>query len=263
MVQAGYLDGKHGPLPVLDPAAGLASAQRPKGVEAEQAARRLKRLAEMDGAFNERFGDPAPQAYADMYDQATRLMTSKDLAAFDLEQESAAMRAAYGTDAFGQGCLLARRLVEHQVRYVEVINGGWDMHNDIFGELEDKCPSVDRALAALLADLEARGLLEDTLVVVATEFGRSPSIEGARNGRNHHPAAYSCLLAGGGVKGGYAHGKTDEAGRAVIEKPVTVPDFNATIAWALGLDLDKVHTSPEGRPFRVADKGRPVLEVFA
>jgi len=115
----------------------------------------------------------------------------------------------------------------------------------------------------LLADLDSRGLLEETLVVVATEFGRTPTIVTDRMGRNHYPKAFSTLLAGGGIQGGRTWGKTDARAENVIENPVTIPDFNATIAYALGLPLEQTIVSPSGRPFTVADKGQPITELFA
>ena len=173
------------------------------------------------------------------------------------------MRAAYGAgDAFGAGCLLARRLVEHGVRFVEVMSDGWDTHADNFDRLDDLTPAVDQGLAALLADLDGRGLLEETLVVLATEFGRTPDID-QDQGRNHYPKAFSCLLAGGGIRGGRTYGSTDDEGREVRDNPVSIQDFNATIAAALGLPLDKQVMSPSGRPFLVADKGQPIDELLA
>ena len=172
------------------------------------------------------------------------------------------MKATYGGTPFGAGCLLARRLVEHGVRYIEVVSDGWDTHADNFDRLDDLTPAVDQGLAALLGDLDARGLLQETLVVLATEFGRSPDID-QDQGRNHYPKAFSCLLAGGGIRGGRAYGATDSQGREVAADAVTIPDFNATIAEALGLPLDQVVMSPTGRPFKVADKGQPILGLFA
>jgi len=123
---------------------------------------------------------------------------------------------------------------------------------------------LDQALASLLADLQSNGMLDSTLVVLATEFGRTPKIQVDRdNGRNHYPQAFSCLLAGGGIKGGIKYGKTDKEGREVVENMVVVPDFNATIAHALGIPLDKKTMSPSMRPFTVADKGEPILDLFA
>jgi hypothetical protein len=217
--------------------------------------------------MNEAFAVDHPQrevaAYGEAYADAVRLMGSRDLEAFDIAREPALVHGAYGADGpFGAGCLLARRLVEHGVRFVEVVSDGWDTHADNFDRLDDLTPAVDQGLAALLADLDARGLLQETLVVLATEFGRTPDID-QDQGRNHHPKAFSCLLAGGGIRGGRRWGRTDAEGREVVEDAVTIQDFNATIAWALGLPLDHKVTSPAGRPFQVADKGQPLTDLFA
>jgi uncharacterized protein DUF1501 len=261
---AGFFPSRYRPLPIGDATAGLQNASRPKHVDQQTFDRRMHRLEMMNAAFAAKNRAKEVKGYGDMYAEAVKLMSSADLAAFDLNGESAKVRAAYGENPFGQGCLLARRLVEHGVRFVEVTKGGWDTHNDNFDEMEEKCPEVDRALASLISDLEARGLLDETLIVLATEFGRTPEIVTERgNGRNHHPKAFSCLLAGGGIQGGRTWGKTDERGENVIENKVLVPDFNATIAHALGLPLDHVLTSPSGRPFTVAHKGKPILELFA
>lgn len=260
----GFLESRHYPLPIGDPDDGLQNAHLPETVSDERFHRRLERLERMNREFEERYGaQKLVRSYAEAYDQAVHLMRSRDLEAFDLSLEPDPLRDAYGRDAFGQGVLLARRLCEHGVRYVEVTSGGWDTHNENFEAMEEKCPELDRTLATLLADLEARGMLEDTLVVLATEFGRTPEIVEERNGRNHHPQAFTCLLAGGGIRGGVRWGRTDDRGEEIEEGKVTVPDFNATIAHALGLPVEFVLTSPSGRPFRVADKGRPVLELFA
>ncbi|HYE97270.1 MAG TPA: DUF1501 domain-containing protein [Planctomycetota bacterium] len=261
-VSAGFMESKHGPLPIRDPQAGLQDGRRPSGVSEAAYAERLKAAQELDAAFAAKFDQRPVRAYADMYDQATRLMASKDLEAFDLRKEPSALREAYGMDPFGQGVLLARRLIEHRVRCVEVQFGGWDTHYDNFDTLERKLPVLDAALASLLGDLESRGLLDETLVVVATEFGRTPDIRVEHEGRDHYPKAFTCLLAGGGIRGGRAYGRTDPEGREAVEKPVQIPDFNATIAHALGLPLGFSVHSPSGRPFTVADKGTPILELF-
>jgi uncharacterized protein (DUF1501 family) len=260
---AGYFPPQYLPLPIGDAEAGLKNSVRAKGVGEEVFERRLAKLRAMNAAFEAAHGQRQVRAYADMYDEAVQLMRSADLVAFDMTQEPEPLREAYGSDDFGQGCLLARRLVEHGVRYVEVVNNGWDTHNQNFDTLRDKCPAVDRALAALLADLDARGLLRETLVVLATEFGRTPDITNDNNGRNHYPKAFSALLAGGGIRGGVRWGRTDAEGRDVVADPVSIPDLNATIAHALGLPVQHVLHSPAGRPFTVADKGRPVLGLFA
>ena len=191
-----------------------------------------------------------------------RLSNPEDLKAFDLTEEASDIRAAYGKEAFGQGCLLARRLVERGVRFVEVSLGGWDTHNANFVAVPERCETLDKGLSALLNDLNLRGMLQDTLVVVTTEFGRTPDIN-QNVGRDHYPKAFSAVMFGGGVKGGYVHGKTDKEGREVVEDKVKVPDFNATIAYALGLPLDQVIYSPSKGPFTIADKGQPVTGVFA
>jgi uncharacterized protein (DUF1501 family) len=260
---AGYFPPQYWALPIGDPASGLTNSARAPGVDEATFQRRLDRLRRMNDTFAKQHPQQQVKAYTDMYAEAVRLMRSEDLVAFDLEQEPPEIRAAYGDDRFGQGCLLARRLVEHGVRFVEVVSDGWDTHVQNFDALEEKTPAIDRGLAALLADLDARGLLHETLVVLATEFGRTPEIQRDNNGRNHFPQAFSALLAGGGIRGGIRYGRTDERGMTIVEGRTTVQDFNATIAHAVGLPLDHVEHAASGRPFTVADKGRPVTALFA
>jgi arylsulfatase A-like enzyme len=259
----GFLESKYAAVPIGDPEAGLQHSQLPNRITESRFERRLARVRQMNKQFGKQYDTKAVRAYAGMYDDAVKLMKSEDLQAFDLTLESAATRARYGDDKFAQGVLLARRLVEHDVRYVEVDYGGWDTHTDNFTRVAEKGAVLDRAMGALLADLSERGLLNETLVVLATEFGRTPEIVTDRNnGRNHYPKAFTCLLAGGGIRGGQRWGKTDNAGREVIDDQVTVPDFNATIAHALGLSLKKKVYSPTKRPFTVADKGKPLSNLF-
>lgn len=262
MPSAGYFPPEYQALPIGSAADGLQNSGLPKGVDEERFQRRLKRLQELDRGFAESHPQRGVSAYSKAYEDAVKLMRSSDLVAFDLGLETPAVRKSYGETPFGSGCLLARRLVEHGVRYVEVMTDGWDTHSDNFDRLADLTPAIDQGLAALLADLDARGILRDTMVVLATEFGRTPDID-ADQGRNHYPKAFSCLLAGGGVRGGQRYGATDAEGRDVAADPVSVQDFNATIAHACGLPLDHVLHSPSGRPFKVADKGAPILSIFA
>jgi hypothetical protein len=260
----GFLEAKYAALPIGDPEKGLEYSSLPNGISESQFLRRLERAKDMNERFLQEYNEKQVRAYAGMYDEAVKLMKSKDLEAFDLSKEKSATRDQYGRDSFGQACLLARRLVEKSVRYIEIDNSGWDTHNDNFTRVAEKCAELDQALAALLADLETRDLLKKTLVVVATEFGRTPTIDSDReNGRNHYPQAFSGLLAGGGINGGQKYGKTDKEGREVVEDMCDVTDFNATIAYGLGLPLEEQVYSPSKRPFTVADKGTPVKKLFS
>lgn len=260
----GFFESEFAALPIGDPESGLQYSKMLDGMTNDRFASRLKKLQRMNTGFSSKFDTKQARAYASMYDEAVTLMKSKDLAAFDLTQENDEIRDRYGRNRFGQGCLLARRLVENGVRFIEVDDGGWDTHGNNFERVQSKGAVLDQALAALLADLESNGLLDSTLVVLATEFGRTPKIFTERdNGRNHYPSAFSCLLAGAGIKGGIKYGKTDDEGREVVESMVEVPDFNATIATCLGIPIKKELVSPDGRPFTVADKGTVITDLLA
>ena len=260
----GFLESRHAALPIGNPASGLQHSKLPRGVDDKRLARRMARVKAMNRQFMTKYDTKQARAYAQMYDEAVRLMKSEDLKAFDLSLEKKSTRDSYGSDSFGQGCLLARRLVQHGVRFIEVDYGGWDTHDDNFGRIATLAAVLDKALAALISDLDSRGMLDTTMVVLATEFGRTPTIQAARNnGRNHYPQAFSCLLAGGGIKGGVKFGKTDDEGREVEDDMVEVPDFNATIAYGMGMDLEKKVMSPSMRPFTIADKGKPVKSLFS
>ncbi len=259
---AGFFEAKFAPLMVSNPETGLKNVTRLERFTEEQFQSRLSLSKQLDASFERTYDLGRVRAYSDMYDDAVKMMKSEELKAFDLAAEPDALREKYGRDKFGQGCLLARRLVEHGIRFVEVTFGNWDTHNANFTRVPELCDELDTALSTLLSDLEQRGMLKETLVVLATEFGRTPEIN-ANDGRDHHPKAFSCLLAGGGVRGGTVHGASDEMGNNVASDAVTIPDFNATIGYALGLPLDQVLFSPSKRPFTVADKGKPLAHLFA
>jgi len=259
---AGYLDPAFAPLMIGNPADGLKDSAMPSGMTEDHYQQRLAMLNEMNKGFQSTFTTPAVTGYQDAYEEALALMHSDDLKAFDITDEAQTIKDSYGDSPFGQGCLLARRLVEHGVRFVEVNLGGWDTHTDNFERVADQGAILDRAMAALLPDLASRGMLDETLVVLTTEFGRTPEIT-ASQGRNHHPKCFSALMAGGGIKGGQVYGASDDQGDSPIKDPVSVQDFNATIAFASGLPLDEVVHSPAGRPFTIADKGHPVTALFA
>jgi hypothetical protein len=256
----GFFPSSFAPLPILDPDVGLQYSS--SDASPENMVKRLVLLDQLDASFRERFQTAEVKSYTQFYDKTVSIMSSTDLEAFRLDDEPDALKEKYGRNKFGQGCLLARRLVEKGIRYIEVAKGGWDMHNNIDEELEEHGAELDVALAALLEDLQSRGLLESTLVVLCSEFGRGPKING-NGGRDHHPKVFSTLLAGGGVKGGFIHGASDKEGMAVADKQVSPQDFLSTIGWSLGLPVDEVVMSPSNRPFTVGDKGKPVMEVFA
>jgi len=259
---AGFFPASQSPLFVSNPENGLKNVKLQPGLTEDKFQARMKLADDLDKDFRSTFPHRNVKAYTEMYDDAMAMMKSEDLKAFDLTEEAPELRAAYGKEAFGQGCLLARRLVERGVRFVEVSLGGWDTHNANFVAVPERCDTLDKGLATLIADLSSRGLLDDTLVVLTSEFGRTPDIN-KNVGRDHYPKAFSAVMFGGGVKGGYTYGKTDKEGREVVENKVKIQDFNASIAYALGLPLDQVIYSPSKRPFTIADKGQPVVDLFA
>jgi hypothetical protein len=182
--------------------------------------------------------------------------------ALDLGAEPDRLRDAYGRTRLGQGCLLARRLVEAGARFVTVDDDGWDHHAQVFPGLRRRLPELDRCLSALLADLGARGLLDTTLVLLLTDFGRTPRVN-AGAGRDHWPGVFSVLLAGGGVRGGQVVGASDRSGAAPSRRPVGPKDLAATVYHLLGIDPSQDYRSREGRPFKVLDGGEVVRELVA
>ena len=257
---AGFFPPALSPVPISSPESGLPN--HTPGVGEDAFSKRVSLMDEFDSDFRAKFGKVKDvKDYNGFYEETLKLLKSEDLKAFDISQESADTKALYGTSGFGKGALLARRLVQHGVRFVEVQLGGWDMHNYIDQAMNTTGKTMDAVFAALLTDLKATGLLDSTLVVLGSEFGRTPGIN-QNSGRDHYPV-FCAAMAGGGIKGGYAHGATDDAGKAIVDKQVTVADFIATIGAAMGLPIEKVTYSPSGRPFTVGDKGKAVLEVFA
>ena len=260
---AGFFDPTFSPLPIGDPNSGLENTRAPAYLTDESFGKRVDLINAFDKKFRDRFRLRKVQTYTDFYTEATSLLSSGELKAFDLTQEKPEDRDRYGRDTFGQGCLLARRLIENNVRCVEVTCGGWDMHSSIFtgGNLPVRAGLMDQAVGNLIKDLSSLGLINETLIVLTTEFGRSPGIN-YNAGRDHHPAVFSGMLAGGGIKGGQLYGKSDAAGHGVEKDGVSPANFNATIAAALGLPLDKIVNSPTGRPFKVAHDGVLIKELI-
>uniref|UniRef100_A0A7C2K1H5 DUF1501 domain-containing protein n=1 Tax=Schlesneria paludicola TaxID=360056 RepID=A0A7C2K1H5_9PLAN len=258
---AGFLEPIYTPIPIGDPNAGLQNTRQPEYLTGGTFEKRLELIDKFDASFRRKYPQKQVEAYSEFYKQAEALMGSEDLKAFDLNQEKKEVREKYGMDRFGQGCLLARRLIENDVKFVEVTFGGWDMHTDIYDKIGNTAGIMDKAVAALLGDLQAKGLLDKTLVVVATEFGRTPKIN-QNSGRDHHPGVFAGMLAGGGIRGGAVWGASDKDGHHPEDEGTSVADFNATIAHALGLPLGQEVFSGSGRPFKVAHDGKPVTKLF-
>jgi hypothetical protein len=249
----------------------VADLALPEGVDARQADARLELLEGLARGFEAGHRGMPTLSHRSAYDRAVRMLRSRAADAFNLDAEPAALRDAYGRNPFGQGCLLARRLVECGVPFVEVslsaVDGNrafaWDTHQDNFRSVERLSAVLDPGWATLVEDLKARGLLETTLIVWMGEFGRTPKIN-KQSGRDHFPAAWSTVLAGGGIKGGQVIGRTSPDGMTVEERPVSVPDFMATVCAALGIDPSKQNLSDVGRPIRIADPtARPIREALA
>ena len=208
-------------------------------------------------------GDLEIETRIQQYELAFRMQTSVP-ELMELKSEPKHIHQLYGTNpgasSFANNCLLARRLVERGVRFVQLFDQGWDMHGSIETRLPQKCRQVDRPIAALIADLRQRGLLDETLVVWSTEFGRTPMGQGTdgngnatRIGRDHHKEAFTAWMAGGGVKRGTVYGKTDDLGYGIVEDPMHVHDFNATLMHLLGMDHEKLTFKYQGRQYRLTD----------
>jgi uncharacterized protein (DUF1501 family) len=229
--------------------------------EQQRFARRLGLLDRLQTDYANQGGQQAVADHQKVYAQAARLVRSPKMDGFDIAKEPQEVKDAYGSTQFGQACLLARRLIETGVTFVEVAMGGWDTHQDNFNKTRNLCGDLDQPFAALLADLKERGLLDNTLVVWTGEFGRTPRIN-PNSGRDHFPRAFTSALAGCGVKGGQIVGKTDAGGEAIDDHPVSVNDFFRTICHALAIDADKQNMSSIGRPIKIVDGGEVVQEVF-
>jgi hypothetical protein len=260
---AGFLGPRHAPLVVGASGGVLKVEDLDSPSLAGRARERLELLREMEAKFLASRPGSGTASHVTAYDRAVRLQRQSAARAFDLAEEKEALRERYGRNLFGQGCLLARRLVERGVPFVEVTLGGWDTHDNNFAQVQSLCGVLDPAWATLLEDLGERGLLDSTLVVWMGEFGRTPGIN-PRYGRDHYPAAWSVALGGGGIRGGQAVGRTSQDGTTVEDRPVAVPDLMATICLALGLDPRKQNQSNVNRPIRLADPSAvPVAEILA
>jgi hypothetical protein len=256
----GYLGPRHQPLALSDPAKGLEDL-KPVASDFDD---RVGVLEEMERSFAGRYAAKPVEAHRTMISRTLKLIRSDNAKAFDLSAEPAAVRTAYGDTTFGRGCLLARRLVEAGVSFVEVYLQNWDTHEKSVAEASrGLMTEVDRGMGTLLGELKERGLLDTTLLVWMGEFGRTPRMNNV-GGRDHFSRAWTTVLAGGGIKGGQVVGKTDNMGSAVTDRPITARDFMATICKTLGIDHEKTIDTPGGRPVKVVEKGaNPLAELFA
>lgn len=248
-----------------DPFVMTNATRKPDNTELMTDERRYRRRVGLLGKLEQEYaksgGEQEVNNQRKIYDKASKLVLSPKMNAFDIEREPAKVRETYGESSFASGCLLARRLVETGVTFVEVSLGNWDTHQDNFERVPELCKQMDQPYAALLKDLRERGMLDNTLVVWAGEFGRTPTIN-PRAGRDHYPRAFNVALAGGGVKGGQVIGSTDAGGTTVEDRPVGVSDLLRTICHSLKIDADHEHMSSIGRPIKIVDGGEPISEVF-
>ena len=256
----GFFPPDHSPFPIGDPNKGIRDLL-PK-IDPKTFNNRITLARKFGRAFEERFPTGDVKAYSQFYDETVKFFDSSTVNAFDLNKEPRTVRERYGESKFARGLLLARRLVEHNVRYVEVQLGGWDqMHNGLEAG-QRKSAELDAPFAALLSDLDAKGLLKETMVVLTTEFGRTPKISN-RGGRNHFPKAFSAVLAGGGVSGGQFIGQTDAKASTIKGDKFGPEDLHKTIAHALGLPIDERIHGSGGRPFFVGNRGKVIQQAFS
>lgn len=261
IVGAGYLGMSYAPFAVLEPSKMPNNIQLPEGIDSSRFTRRQELLGGLESDLAMTGGEASIRDHQALYGRAQKLVLSPRLKAFDLSRESDATRDRYGRTEFGQGCLLARRLIEQGVTCVEVESPGWDTHDDNFKRVRKLAGEVDPAFAALVSDLKDRGLLDSTLVVWLGEFGRTPRIN-PKAGRDHHPLSFNMAMAGGGIQGGRVIGATDADGNDVAQRPVTVPDLFCTFCRALKIDPRKERLSPLGRPLKIVEGGEAVNELF-
>jgi len=259
---SGFLGAAYAPFVVANPSQMPSNVELPGGVNLSRFNRRLGLMQDLERDFSESGGQLRVQNHGTLYSSAAQLVRSPRLTAFDLSQESNATRDRYGRSTFGQGCLLARRLVETGVTFVEVESNGWDTHQDNFSRTKTLSEGVDPGFAALVRDLRERGRLDRTLVIWMGEFGRTPRING-NTGRDHFPRAFSVVLAGGGIRGGRVIGGTSETGTDPTGRVVGVADLFCTFCRALGINSRRENLTPIGRPIRIVDGGEAVGELFS
>jgi len=261
-VSAGFLGMSYSPFVVQNPNAPVANLKPAADVDQDRMARRLRMLSQVENQFIANRKAQAAVDHKAVYDKTLRMMNSRHKNLFNLETEPANIRDAYGRSSFGSGCLMARRLVEQGVTYVEVALDGWDTHANNFDALSTRLlPTLDQGMSALVADLADRGLLDSTLIVWMGEFGRTPRIN-QNAGRDHWPRSWSVVLGGAGIKPGQVVGSTDKDGIEVTDRPVGVMDLIATMTKSMSIPIETEYVSPGGRPIKVVDHGKVIAELL-
>ena len=255
----GFLPPDYSPLPIGNASRGIKDLL--PEIDKQQLDRRVKLAQKFSAAFSHYFPHDDVKAYNDFYDQTVKFISGDMAEPFDIQREPANLKNQYGNHPFGQGTLLARRLVERGVRYVEVTSSqNWDSMHSGTNSLDRLSNELDGTVSALMTDLRDRGMLDSTMIVVTTEFGRTPKVKG-NGGRDHHPNGFSAMMAGGGIQGGIAVGETDDYGRDPFPE-LEPKDIHATIATALGITGTKIRRLP-GRPTFLGGKPKPIREILA
>lgn len=257
---AGFLGVNYEPFVVNSPGQIPQNVATP--VESPRYQRRLGLLGKLDNEFASSGAKQAVENHRQLYGKTSKMVLSSELKAFDISTESQATKDSYGDTAFGKGCLLARRLVEAGVTFIEVASrqageGNWDTHQDVFERTRANTAAIDPAMATLITDLKTRGLLDNTMVIWMGEFGRTPKVN-ARGGRDHYPRVFNAAVAGCGVKGGQVIGSSTKDGSAVADNPVTPADLFSTVCQAIDVDPTSENMSPLGRPMKIVDGGSPI-----
>ncbi|MCY2974822.1 MAG: DUF1501 domain-containing protein [Planctomycetota bacterium] len=269
LYSSGFLPSVHQGIQFRSEGESVLYLNNPEGHPSDSRRRVLDTLGTLNKSHLDEVGDPEIATRIDQYEMAYKMQTSVP-ELMEITEESAETMTLYGAKpgkaSFANNCLLARRLVERGVRLIELYDSDWDHHNNLSTRLSAKCKEVDQAAAALITDLKQRGMLDETLVIWGSEFGRTPLAQGIDGtgkktspGRDHHKDAYTVWLAGGGIKGGVSYGKTDEFGFGIAENPVHVHDLNATVLHLLGLDHERLTYKYQGREFRLTDVAGHVM----
>ncbi len=261
-IGGGVLGVEHSPFSVEDATRPVSNLGYAKGVDAKRFKKRRRLLDAIERQFAKQHPGDETLGHTQVYAKADRMMHSARVKAFDLSGESQTLKDAYGANRFGQGCLMARRLVETGVKIVEVQLGGWDTHQDNFTANRRNAAMLDAGMGTLIGDLAKRDLLSKTLVLLITEFGRTPRIND-NDGRDHWANGWSVALAGGSIKGGRVIGVTNSDGTKVTKRPITAQDLVASTFHAMGVDAARINDTPNGRPIRVVDKiGKVIPALF-